>query len=51
MDAAHEDVTEGTIDESGVVSYHTPRPGRLVLTERQNCDGWIASDLVVDLEP
>ncbi|GAB3038125.1 hypothetical protein [Natronobiforma cellulositropha] len=33
-----------------IVSYHEPRPGTLVLTERNNTDGWLASDVAVDLE-
>lgn len=30
------------------VTAHTSAPGRTVLTERGNTDGWLASDLVVD---
>lgn len=32
-----------------VVSCHETRPGRRVFTERGNTDGWIATDVVVDL--
>ena len=31
------------------VSAHQTSPDRTVLTEEGNCDGWIASDLVVEL--
>ncbi|WP_247000355.1 hypothetical protein [Halosolutus gelatinilyticus] len=34
-----------------VVTSHEPRPGKVVFTERNNTDGWIATDLIVDLEP
>lgn len=32
-----------------LVTAHTTAPGRTVLTERGNTDGWIASDLAVEL--
>ena len=32
------------------VSIHTTRPGRRVFVEDGNTDGWIATDLTVDLE-
>mgnify|MGYP000572025190 CR=1 FL=1 len=31
-----------------VVSAHTSAPGRTVLTQTDNVDAWIASDLTVD---
>ncbi|WP_254529806.1 hypothetical protein [Natrinema gelatinilyticum] len=34
-----------------VVTSHETRPGKVVFTERNNSDGWIATDLAVDLEP
>jgi hypothetical protein len=34
-----------------VVTSHETRPGKIVFTERNNSDGWIATDLAVDLEP
>ena len=37
-------------DES-IVTPHQTRPGKIVFTERNNCDGWIATDLAVDIEP
>ena len=41
-----------TLEESAVtVTSHETRPGKLVFTEQDNSDGWIATDLVVDLEP
>jgi len=33
------------------VSNHVSRPGRSVFTEKGNSDGWIASDVVVDVRP
>ena len=45
------DATE-TVEEPAVaVTSHETRPGKLVFTEQDNSDGWIATDLVVDLEP
>ncbi|SFS56488.1 hypothetical protein [Halostagnicola kamekurae] len=38
-------------ESATVISSHEPRPGKLVVTERNNTDGWIASDTAVDLEP
>lgn len=43
------DTGQGTHEP--LVSCHETSPGRLVLTERHNVDGWLASDHVVDLEP
>ncbi|MFC4245866.1 hypothetical protein ACFOZ7_02410 [Natribaculum luteum] len=34
-----------------IVTSHVTRPGKVVFTERDNTDGWIATDVVVDLEP
>ncbi|WP_408958809.1 hypothetical protein [Natrinema sp. 74] len=33
-----------------VVTSHETRPGKIVFTEQDNSDGWIATDLTVDLE-
>ncbi|MDF9746587.1 hypothetical protein [Natrinema salsiterrestre] len=38
-------------EPAAVVTSHETRPGKIVFTERNNCDGWIATDLAVDLEP
>ena len=39
------------IEEPAVtVTCHETRPGKIVFTERNNSDGWIATDLIVDLE-
>lgn len=35
---------------AAIVSAHETRPGKLVLTERGNTDGWIATNLAVTLE-
>lgn len=37
-------------EPAAVVTSHETRPGKVVFTERDNCDGWIATDLTVDLE-
>ncbi len=37
-------------DEGPAVSAHRTSPERTVFTEKGNCDGWIASDLVVGLD-
>ncbi|EMA46838.1 DUF7331 family protein [Halobiforma nitratireducens] len=34
-----------------VVTSHETRPGKVVFTERDNADGWIATNVTVDLEP
>lgn len=36
--------------DDGIVRFQT-RPGRFVFAERDNPDGWIATDLAVDPEP
>ncbi len=33
-----------------VVTSHETRPGKVVFTEQDNSDGWIATDLAVELE-
>lgn len=38
-------------EPAAVVTSHETRPGKIVFTERDNSDGWIATDLAVDLEP
>lgn len=37
-------------EPAAVVTSHETRPGKIVFTERDNSDGWIATDLVVDLQ-
>ena len=37
-------------DNSQVVSVHRSSPERVVFTEAGNTDGWIATDLAVDLQ-
>ena len=55
MDAPAQRRDETTPDEPeeprSVVTSHETRPGKIVLTERDNSDGWIATDLAVDVEP
>lgn len=34
-----------------IVSSTETRPGKIVLTERNNSDGWISSTVAVDPEP
>ncbi|AEH37835.1 DUF7331 family protein [Halopiger xanaduensis] len=43
--------TEEPEEPAAVVTSHETRPGKVVFTERDNSDGWIATDLAVDLEP
>jgi hypothetical protein len=48
-DATTDDDHGGSQLRDGV-SVHTTRPGRRVFVEAGNTDGWIATDLAVDLE-
>ncbi|WP_254862937.1 hypothetical protein [Halovivax gelatinilyticus] len=48
--SATDPVIEGTPPEE-LVSCHQTRPGRFVFTERNNVDGWIATDVSVSLQP
>lgn len=45
------DLEDPVEEPSAIVTCHETRPGKIVFTERDNCDGWIATDLAVDLEP
>ncbi|WP_265111491.1 hypothetical protein [Halosolutus halophilus] len=45
------DLDEDPEVPAAVVTSHETRPGKVVFTERNNTDGWIATDLAVDLEP
>ncbi|WP_195892433.1 DUF7331 family protein [Halopiger goleimassiliensis] len=45
------DADEEPPEPTAVVTSHETRPGNVVFTERGNSDGWIATDLTVDLEP
>ncbi|MGQ3414092.1 hypothetical protein ACT4ML_17830 [Natrinema sp. LN54] len=45
------ELTEDIEEPAAVVTSHETRPGKIVFTERDNNDGWIATDLTVDLEP
>lgn len=44
------DLENSTEEPDAIVTSHEPRPGKTVFTERNNTDGWIATDLVVELE-
>lgn len=52
---ARREDAEATDDEpdqsAAIVTSHETRPGKIVFTERDNTDGWIATDLAVDLDP
>lgn len=53
MDAsAHEAGTDDAEppEPAAVVSSHETSPGKIVFTERNNTDGWIATDFAVTLE-
>jgi hypothetical protein len=39
-----------TVDEETTISAHETSPGRVVFTEEDNNDGWIATDHTVDVE-
>jgi hypothetical protein len=45
------DSEESDEEPDAIVCSHEPRPGKFVFTERDNTDGWIATNLAVDLEP
>ncbi|EMA32267.1 hypothetical protein SAMN05444422_10731 [Halobiforma haloterrestris] len=44
------DADEELEEPATIVTSHETRPGKIVFTERDNADGWIATDLTVDLE-
>lgn len=46
--AGHDGELETT---ARAVTAHRTSPDRTVFTERDNTDGWIATDLTVELEP
>ena len=43
--------TTSDTEPEATVCCHETRPGKIVFTERDNTDGWIATNLAVDLEP
>lgn len=45
-DSGDEEPTE----PESVITCHETRPGHAVFTERDNTDGWIATDLTVELD-
>ncbi|WP_165875217.1 DUF7331 family protein [Natrarchaeobius chitinivorans] len=45
------DTDEEPAEPAAIVTSHETSPGKLVFTERDNTDGWIATDVAVDLEP
>jgi hypothetical protein len=46
--AADSDDGEQTVEHSVTVTAHECSPDRTVFTERDNTDGWIATDTTVD---
>jgi len=44
------ELDEDREEPAAVVTSHETRPGKTVFTERDNSDGWIATDLTVALE-
>lgn len=50
-EANREEVAAATDAETDAptLSLHETRPGRSVLTEEGNTDGWIATDMTVDV--
>ncbi len=52
MDASPHEATTDDAEPPApavVVTSHETRPGKTVFTERNNTDGWIATDLTVPL--
>ena len=50
QDTDADEIAETEVPAVAVTSHET-RPGKVVFTEQNNSDGWIATDLIVDLEP
>ena len=46
-----EEVPDEPAEAAPVVTSHRPSPERVVFTEHDNVDGWIATDLAVTLDP
>lgn len=46
---ANREATTEDDPKEPVINLHETRPGRKVLTEDGNVDGWIASDLTVEV--
>ena len=44
-------IDDDTEEPPAVVTFHETRPGKVVFTERNNVDGWIATDRAVYLDP
>ena len=55
MDAPAQHNDPDTVDDldlgTSLVTCHETRPGKIVLTEQDNSDGWIAADVALDLRP
>jgi hypothetical protein len=47
---ADADIAADADESQTTVSVHRSSPDRVVFTEENNTDGWIATDLVVDLD-
>jgi len=41
---------DGGDEDEALISAYTSCPGKTVFTERTNPDGWIATDLAVEVE-
>lgn len=46
----HTPQRDDTPSEPNTIAQFRTRPGRYVFIERDNADGWIATDLAVDLD-
>jgi hypothetical protein len=42
---------DGGAEDGGRISAYSSCPEKTVFTERSNPDGWIATDLTVEVEP
>lgn len=47
---ADADIATDVDEPRATVSVHRSSPDRVVFTEENNTDGWIATDLVVELD-
>lgn len=45
-----DDAEDAPEDERAAIAAHESCPGRVVFTEEGNSDGWIATDLTVEVE-
>jgi hypothetical protein len=49
-EAAEDDLADSSADQERTISMHRTAEDRVVFTEEDNSDGWIATDLTIELE-